>query len=169
MDALPNLSFTPAVGDMPFTPKQRSLLSLASELGRKRFAPRAAQWDETASFPFANYDDLRDAGLVEREGRFERRGQQIAKLAVDGATLKALLTGAGGVAEDAIAGACMLAEARVPAGGDGGKVVVDAPVGGDGGAGGTGAGGTTVTTSTSTVTTGPGDLCAQICTFRSSA
>lgn len=47
----------------------------------------------------------------------------------------------------------------------GGKVVVDAPVGGDGGAGGTGAGGTTITTSTSTVTTGPGDLCAQICTF----
>ena len=64
MDALPNLSFTPAVGDMPFTPKQRSLLSLASELGRTRFAPRAAQWDETASFPFANYDDLRDAGLL---------------------------------------------------------------------------------------------------------
>jgi alkylation response protein AidB-like acyl-CoA dehydrogenase len=64
MDALPNLSFTPAVGDMPFTPKQRSLLSLASELGRTKFAPRAAQWDETASFPFANYDDLRDAGLL---------------------------------------------------------------------------------------------------------
>ncbi|MCA0213865.1 MAG: acyl-CoA dehydrogenase [Proteobacteria bacterium] len=49
---------------MPFTPKQRALLSLASELGRTKFAPRAAQWDETASFPFANYDDLRDAGLL---------------------------------------------------------------------------------------------------------
>ncbi len=58
------LGFTPAVGDMPFTPKQRALLSLASELGRTKFAPRAAQWDETASFPFANYDDLRDAGLL---------------------------------------------------------------------------------------------------------
>ncbi|MBP6404849.1 MAG: acyl-CoA dehydrogenase [Ramlibacter sp.] len=58
------LDFTPAVGDMPFTPKQRALLSLASELGRTKFAPRAAQWDETASFPFANYDDLRDAGLL---------------------------------------------------------------------------------------------------------
>jgi hypothetical protein len=63
--ALPDtLDFTPAVGDMPFTPKQRALLSLASELGRTKFAPRAAQWDETASFPFANYDDLRDAGLL---------------------------------------------------------------------------------------------------------
>ncbi|MGE0329228.1 MAG: acyl-CoA dehydrogenase family protein [Ramlibacter sp.] len=58
------LGFTPAVGNMPFTPKQRALLSLASELGRTKFAPRAAQWDETASFPFANYDDLRDAGLL---------------------------------------------------------------------------------------------------------
>lgn len=33
--------------------------------------------------------ELRALGLAEREGRFERRGQQIAKLAVDGATLKA--------------------------------------------------------------------------------
>ena len=33
--------------------------------------------------------ELRALGLTEREGRFERRGQQIAKLAVDGATLKA--------------------------------------------------------------------------------
>lgn len=68
MDPTPHasatLGFTPAVGDMPFTPKQRSLLSLASELGRTKFAPRAPQWDESASFPFANYDDLRDAGLL---------------------------------------------------------------------------------------------------------
>ncbi len=64
MDALPSLAFTPAVGDLPFTPKQRTLLSLANELGRTRFAPRAAEWDATASFPFANYQDLRDAGLL---------------------------------------------------------------------------------------------------------
>ena len=64
MDALPALGFTPAVGDLPFTPRQRSLLSLANELGRTRFAPRAAQWDREASFPFANYDDLREAGLL---------------------------------------------------------------------------------------------------------
>ncbi len=64
MDTNLPLSFTPAVGDLPFTARQRSLLSLAHELGRTRFAPRAAQWDETATFPFANYDDLRDAGLL---------------------------------------------------------------------------------------------------------
>ena len=58
------LTFTPAVGDLPFTPKQQSLLSLAHELGRTKFAPRAAQWDREASFPFANYDDLREAGLL---------------------------------------------------------------------------------------------------------
>ena len=33
--------------------------------------------------------DLRDLGLVEREGRFERKTQQIARFAIDGATLKA--------------------------------------------------------------------------------
>jgi alkylation response protein AidB-like acyl-CoA dehydrogenase len=64
MDAMPSLSFTPAVGDLPFTPKQRSLLTLANELGRTKFAGRAAQWDETATFPFANYEDLRESGLL---------------------------------------------------------------------------------------------------------
>src|SRR4051812_17391056 len=64
MDALPALGFAPAVGDFAFTAEQRSLLSLANELGRTKFAPRAAQWDRSASFPFANYDDLRDAGLL---------------------------------------------------------------------------------------------------------
>jgi alkylation response protein AidB-like acyl-CoA dehydrogenase len=58
------LDFTPAVGDAAFTPQQRSLLALAHELGRTKFAARAAQWDETASFPFANYEDLRSAGLL---------------------------------------------------------------------------------------------------------
>ena len=64
MDSFPTLNFTPAVGDWNFTPQQRSLLSLAHELGSTRFAPRAAQWDETASFPFPNYDDLKQAGLL---------------------------------------------------------------------------------------------------------
>ena len=59
-----DFGFTPAVGDWPFTADQRSLLSLVHELGRTKFAPRAAQWDREASFPFANYDDLRDAGLL---------------------------------------------------------------------------------------------------------
>ena len=64
MEAVNSLGFTPAVGDTDLTPQQRSLLSLAHELGRTKFAPRAAEWDENASFPFANYDDLREAGLL---------------------------------------------------------------------------------------------------------
>ncbi|MDL5031893.1 hypothetical protein QRD43_08220 [Pelomonas sp. APW6] len=32
--------------------------------------------------------DLRELGLVEREGRFERRGTSIARVAVDGEVLK---------------------------------------------------------------------------------
>jgi alkylation response protein AidB-like acyl-CoA dehydrogenase len=64
MDATLPLNFTPAVGDWPFTPQQRSLLSLAHELGRTKFEPRAPQWDESATFPFANYDDLRESGLL---------------------------------------------------------------------------------------------------------
>jgi alkylation response protein AidB-like acyl-CoA dehydrogenase len=58
------LDFTPAVGDHAFTPRQRELLALAHDLGSTKFAPRAAQWDEAASFPFANYEDLRAAGLL---------------------------------------------------------------------------------------------------------
>jgi alkylation response protein AidB-like acyl-CoA dehydrogenase len=58
------LDFTPAVGDMPFTALQRELLPQAHALGRARFAARAPQWDKEASFPFANYDDLRDAGFL---------------------------------------------------------------------------------------------------------
>jgi alkylation response protein AidB-like acyl-CoA dehydrogenase len=58
------LSFTPAVGDTPLTAKQRRLLTLAHELGRDKFAGRAALWDREGSFPFANYDDLREAGLL---------------------------------------------------------------------------------------------------------
>ena len=64
MKPVVTLSFTPAVGDLPFTPRQRELLTLKHKLGRDRFAARAHQWDESASFPFANYDDLREAGLL---------------------------------------------------------------------------------------------------------
>ena len=46
------------------TAKQQTLLELAARLGREKFAPRAAQFDTEASFPFANYDDMRAAGLL---------------------------------------------------------------------------------------------------------
>lgn len=58
------LDFTPAVGDMPFTPLQREWLAKAHALGRDKFAARAALWDQEASFPFANYDDLREQGFL---------------------------------------------------------------------------------------------------------
>ena len=46
------------------TDRQRELLAIASKLGRERFAPRAVQYDRDATFPFENYDDLREAGLL---------------------------------------------------------------------------------------------------------
>jgi alkylation response protein AidB-like acyl-CoA dehydrogenase len=64
MDTKASPGFTPSVGDHDFTPQQRELLALAHELGANRFAARAAQWDDEASFPFANYEDLRSAGLL---------------------------------------------------------------------------------------------------------
>jgi len=59
-----SLNFIPAVGDMSLTPLQQDLLQRAHSLGEEKFAPRAAQWDESASFPFANYEDLREAGFL---------------------------------------------------------------------------------------------------------
>ena len=48
----------------PLTDQQRHLLDLAARLGREKFAPRAAQYDRDATFPFENYDDMREAGLL---------------------------------------------------------------------------------------------------------
>ena len=46
------------------TAQQRELIELAAKLGRERFAPRAASYDREARFPFENYADLREAGLL---------------------------------------------------------------------------------------------------------
>ncbi len=46
------------------TAQQRELIEIAATLGREKFAPRAAQIDRDAVFPFENYADLRDAGLL---------------------------------------------------------------------------------------------------------
>ena len=46
------------------TPQQRELIELAATLGREKFAPRAATYDREARFPFENYADLREAGLL---------------------------------------------------------------------------------------------------------
>jgi alkylation response protein AidB-like acyl-CoA dehydrogenase len=55
---------TPAVGDTPLTPLQAHWITNAQDLGSTQFAPRAALWDETATFPFANYADLREQGFL---------------------------------------------------------------------------------------------------------
>jgi alkylation response protein AidB-like acyl-CoA dehydrogenase len=64
MTHMSTLNFTPAVGDTAFTSEQCHFLSVAQKLGQEKFAPRAAQWDESATFPMANYDDLRQAGIL---------------------------------------------------------------------------------------------------------
>jgi alkylation response protein AidB-like acyl-CoA dehydrogenase len=43
---------------------QQRLIERVRALGRERFAPRAAAHDLEASFPFDNYADLREAGLL---------------------------------------------------------------------------------------------------------
>ncbi len=58
--AVPHIAGDPAW----LTPRQRELVALAAELGRSRFAPRAAQHDRDASFPVENLRDLRDSGLL---------------------------------------------------------------------------------------------------------
>jgi alkylation response protein AidB-like acyl-CoA dehydrogenase len=50
--------------DYPLTVKQKALMTLARRLGRESFAPRAAQLDRDAQFPFENYADMRRAGLL---------------------------------------------------------------------------------------------------------
>ena len=37
---------------------------VVTDLGREKFGPRAHRYDEEASFPFENYDDMRDAGIL---------------------------------------------------------------------------------------------------------
>jgi len=44
--------------------EQQRLVERVRALGRERFAPRAATHDLEASFPFENYADLREAGLL---------------------------------------------------------------------------------------------------------
>jgi alkylation response protein AidB-like acyl-CoA dehydrogenase len=44
--------------------EQAAILELAGRLGREKFAPRAERYDREASFPFENYADLRDVGLL---------------------------------------------------------------------------------------------------------
>ncbi len=53
-----------AGNEKSLTTQQRELIALAAQLGREKFAPRAAQHDRDATFPYDNYADLRAAGLL---------------------------------------------------------------------------------------------------------
>lgn len=46
------------------TPEQQAIVAKAAKLSRENFAPRAARFDEESSFPFENYRDLHEAGLL---------------------------------------------------------------------------------------------------------
>lgn len=50
--------------DMQPTARQRELIDKARQLAQERFAPRAAELDREARFPFEDYDDLREAGFL---------------------------------------------------------------------------------------------------------
>ncbi len=50
--------------DMRLTPFQHGLVETARRLAEERFAPRADAIDRSAAFPFDDYDDLREAGLL---------------------------------------------------------------------------------------------------------
>jgi alkylation response protein AidB-like acyl-CoA dehydrogenase len=51
-------------GAFRLTEQQVELTALARRLGMEKFGPRAARHDRDASFPTANYEDLRAAGLL---------------------------------------------------------------------------------------------------------
>ena len=48
----------------PLSEEQQGLVERVRALGRDRFAARASRYDAEASFPFENYADLREAGLL---------------------------------------------------------------------------------------------------------
>ena len=48
---------------LDLTPEQEALTSRFAALARSQFAPRAAHYDETATFPAEDFDDLFKAGL----------------------------------------------------------------------------------------------------------
>jgi alkylation response protein AidB-like acyl-CoA dehydrogenase len=50
--------------DFPLTPQQRKLVELVRKLGEEKFAPRASFYDQHGSFPYENYNDLREHGLL---------------------------------------------------------------------------------------------------------
>ena len=46
------------------TGKYNQIHEVISTLGREKFVPRARGYDEDASFPFENYKDMREVGIL---------------------------------------------------------------------------------------------------------
>ncbi len=72
----------------PLTEKQAALIAIAEDLG-PIFAGRAARYDREASFPFENYADLREAGLLGLcvPEKFGGRGADLRTYSIVSATL----------------------------------------------------------------------------------
>jgi alkylation response protein AidB-like acyl-CoA dehydrogenase len=54
---------SPGIADLLLSREQRALVHAIAALARERFAPRAAHYDETATFPEEDFADLRAAGF----------------------------------------------------------------------------------------------------------
>lgn len=50
--------------DLSLTPRQLELVELARSLAKEKFAPRSFELDRLAEFPFEDYKDLHDHGLL---------------------------------------------------------------------------------------------------------
>jgi alkylation response protein AidB-like acyl-CoA dehydrogenase len=80
--------YTVTGSNYPLTEKQKELISTVEALG-PTFAGRAATYDREASFPFENYADLRDAGLLGLcvPEKFGGRGADLKTYSIVSATL----------------------------------------------------------------------------------
>ena len=53
-----------AYAQLDLSAEQQDLINRVSVLARENFAPRAAEYDRTATFPAEDFDDLFRAGLL---------------------------------------------------------------------------------------------------------
>jgi len=85
---LPDPRYAVTGSNYPLDGRQKALLALAEELG-PRFAGRAERYDREARFPFENYAELRDAGLLGLcvPEKFGGKGADLKTYALVSATL----------------------------------------------------------------------------------
>ena len=83
-----DLRYSVTGSNFPLDEKQKELIAIAENLG-PTFAGRAARYDREASFPFENYADLREAGLLGLciPEKFGGRGADLRTYSIVSATL----------------------------------------------------------------------------------